>query len=137
MLSWIEIDAQRLKNNIDAFKTVTVPGTALMIVVKANGYGHGLEAVAPLAAEKADWLGVNCAAEAFAITKLGIRKPIAILGHTPAGQIEQVVRNGYRQVLYRLDVAKALSDSAVKLGTEARVHLKLETGTNRQGIALN
>jgi alanine racemase len=48
-----------------------------------------------------------------------------------------VVRNGYRQVLYRLDVARALSEAAVKLGTLARVHLKIETGTNRQGIPLS
>ena len=137
MLSWIEIDAQRLRNNIDAFRTVTAPGTALMVVVKANAYGHGLETVAPIAAERADWLGVNCIDEALAITRLGIPKPIAILGLTPLNQSEDVVRNGYRQVLYRLDAAKALSDYAIKFGTVAKVHLKIETGTNRQGVALN
>src|SRR5262249_34444642 len=137
MLSWVEIDAQRLRSNIDAFRTVTAPGTSVMVVVKSNAYGHGLETVAPLAAERADWLGVNCIDEALVITRLGIQKPVAILGHTPFEQIEQVVRNGYRQVLYRLDVANALSQSAVKVRSTARVHLKIETGTNRQGIALD
>src|SRR5262245_20895759 len=46
VLSWIEIDVARLRNNIDAFRTVTAPGTAVMVVVKANAYGHGLEVVA-------------------------------------------------------------------------------------------
>jgi alanine racemase len=137
MLSWIEIDAQRLRSNIDAFRTATASGTALMIVVKANAYGHGLEAVAPIAAERADWLGVNCIDEALVITRLGIRTPIVILGHTPLGQLEDVVRYGYRQVLYRADVAKALSDAAIKHGAAAKVHLKIETGTNRQGIPLS
>ncbi len=137
MLSWVEIDAARLRSNIDAFRTVTAPGTALMVVVKANAYGHGLEAVAPIAAERADWLGVNSIDEALAITQLGIQKPIAVLGHTPLDQSEHVARNGYRQVLYRMDVAKALSRFAEKLGTKAQVHLKIETGTNRQGIALS
>jgi alanine racemase len=136
MLSWIEIDAGRLKENIDALRGVTVPGTSVMVVVKANAYGHGLEVVAPIAAERADWLGVNVLDEALAITRIGIQKPIAILGHTPAAELQEVARNGYRQVLYRLDVAKALSASAQKLGTTAKVHLKIETGTNRQGIAL-
>src|SRR5947207_6938051 len=104
MLSWIEIDAARLRRNIDAFRTVTAPGTALMVVVKSNAYGHGLETVAPIAAERADWLGVNCIDEALVITRLGIEKPIAILGHTPLNELENVVRNGYRQVLYRMDV---------------------------------
>ena len=111
-------------------------GTSTMAVAKANAYGHGLDAVAPVAAERADWFGVNCIDEALAITRLGIKKPVAILGHTPLDQLEAVAANGYRQVLYRQDVAKALSDAARKHRTTARVHLKIETGTNRQGIGL-
>lgn len=107
-----------------------------MAVIKANAYGHGLSAMAPIVAERADWLGVNCVDEALAITQLGISKPIAILGHTNLEALEHVVRNGYRQVLYRLDVAKTLSGWAQKTAGEARVHLKIETGTNRQGITL-
>jgi alanine racemase len=137
MLSWIEIDRARLESNIDAFRKLVAPSTSLMVVVKANAYGHGLEAVAPLVEKRADWLGVNCADEALTLTRFGVAKPIAILGHTNLDQVEDVVRNGYRQVLYRLDVAHALSASAVKLQTTARVHLKIETGTNRQGIALS
>src|SRR5215470_15954125 len=105
MLSCVEIDAQRLRTNIDLFRTVTAPGTSLMVVVKSNAYGHGLETVAPIVAGRADWLGVNCIDEAFVITRLGIQKPITILGHTPHDELESVVRNVYRQVLYRLDVA--------------------------------
>src|SRR5919198_4067256 len=104
MLSWIEIDAARLKANIDALRGVTVPGTFVMVVVKANAYGHGLETVAPVVAEHADWLGVNCIDEAMALTRLGIQKPVAILGHTPLAQIESAVRNHYRQGLYRKEV---------------------------------
>ena len=137
MLSWIEIDAARLRANVDAFRGVTAPGTALMVVVKANAYGHGLEAVAPIVAERADWLGVNCLSEALAITRLGIQKPVTILGHTPLNDAEAVIRNGYRQVLYRLDVARGLSTAAQRLGKGAKVHLKIETGTNRQGVALS
>src|SRR5712692_7690951 len=98
MLSWVEIDAARLRTNIDALRGVTAPGTSVMVVVKANAYGHGLETVAPIAAERADWLGVNCLDEALAITRLGIHKPVAILGHTKLNQLEDVARNSYRQV---------------------------------------
>src|SRR4051812_19107149 len=136
MLSWIEIDASRLRKNLDAFRSTIPSGTSVMAVVKANAYGHGLETVAPVAAERADWLGVNCIDEALGITRLGIQKPVAILGHTPLDQLEAVAANGYRQVLYRRDVAKALSAAARKHRTTARVHLKIETGTNRQGIGL-
>jgi alanine racemase len=107
-----------------------------MVVVKANAYGHGLDTVAPIAAERADWLGVNCLDEAMAISQLGIEKPIAILGHTPLDELEDVVQYGYRQVLYRLDAARSLAASAARLRKIAKVHLKIETGTNRQGIPL-
>ena len=135
MLSWIEIDGKRLCANIDAFKNLLTPITTLMVVVKANAYGHGLQAVTPLIAERADWLGVNSLEEALEVTSLGIQKPIVILGHTSLDRIEDVVDNGYRQVLYRLDVAEALSKSAEKLAKTSKVHLKIETGTNRQGVA--
>ncbi len=136
MLTWIEIDGARLRSNVEAFRTLNAPGAALMVVVKANAYGHGIEAVAPIVAEQADWLGVNSVDEAQALAHLGIRKPIAVLGHTPVDRADDVVENGYRQALYREDVARALSASAARLKTTAKVHLKIETGTNRQGIAL-
>ena len=136
MLSWIEIDRARLKYNLAEFRKLIRPSTNLMVVVKANAYGHGLEAAAAAIAEDADWLGVNCADEALTLTRIGVTKRIAILGHTTFDRIDDVVRNGYRQVLYRVDVANALSAAAVKLKTTAKVHLKVETGTNRQGIAL-
>ena len=64
MLSWIEIDGKRLCANIDAFKNLLTPITTLMVVVKANAYGHGLQAVTPLIAERADWLGSLAVASA-------------------------------------------------------------------------
>jgi alanine racemase len=137
MLSWIEIDQAQLRQNIEIFRSLIASGTALMIVVKANAYGHGLETAVPLIAERADWLGVNCVDEALAITRVGVKRPIAILGHTGLDSIDVVVRNEYRQVLYRIDIANALSDFAKKLGAVTKVHLKIETGTNRQGIALS
>jgi alanine racemase len=136
MLTWIEIDTIAARHNIDAFRGILPAGTALMVVVKANAYGHGLDVYAPVAAERADWLGVNALDEALAIRALGIQKPVAILGYTDPGQLDTVVANDFRQVVYRADIAAGLSKAAQSRNTSARIHLKLETGTNRQGIPL-
>lgn len=136
-LSWVEIDQDRLLANLSAFRTLTPSRTRLLTVVKANAYGHGLEAVAALAAEATDWLGVNSLEEALALAELGIAKPILIMGHTAPEEAETVVRSGFRQVLYRLDLAQALSEAAGRAGLPARVHLKIETGTHRQGVSLD
>jgi alanine racemase len=136
MLTWIEIDASAIGKNLDAFRSVVTPGTAVMAVVKANAYGHGIDVVAPIAAQYADWLGVNNLEEALAVRDLGINKPLAILGHTEIDRLDYVISGEFRQVLYRQDVAVALSSLAKERGTKARVHLKVETGTHRQGVAL-
>src|SRR3954452_540719 len=136
MLTWIEIDTSAPRHNIDAFRGLLPAGTALMVVVKANAYGHGLEVYAPIVAERADWLGVNALDEALEIRALGIQKPVAILGYTDPHQLDIVVANDFRQVVYRADIAAGLSKAAQNRNTSARIHLKLETGTNRQGIPL-
>lgn len=137
MLSWVEIDASAIKGNLEAFRSIVTPGTAVMAVVKANAYGHGLEAVAPIAAKFADWLGVNNLEEALTVRDLGIDRPIAILGHTELDRLDYVISGEFRQVVYREDVAAELSRHAKERNTTARVHLKVETGTHRQGIAVD
>jgi alanine racemase len=68
------------------------------------------------------------------LARLGIEKPIAILGYTPPARSREVVKHGFRQVVFRLDAAESLSRAAEKAGSTARVHIKVETGTNRLGI---
>ncbi len=108
----------------------------LMAVVKANAYGHGLEAVAPVVCEKADWFGVNSLEEGRVLAKLDLERPISILGHTLPEMADDVVRHGFRQVLFRVENARALSAAADRLGRKAIVHIKVETGTHRLGVPL-
>src|SRR5215475_7452548 len=137
MLSWIELDGSAFLKNVESFRTILPTDTRVMVVVKANAYGHGLPEIAPLAAKAADWLGVNTIAEAQLVATTGVGKPIAILGYSEIGTAEAIVSNDFRQVVYRHDVAEALSRAAQKLARTARIHLKIETGTNRQGVPLD
>jgi hypothetical protein len=80
MLSWIEIDVAAVGKNLEAFRSVVTRGTAVMAVVKANAYGHGIEVVAPVAARHADWLGVNSLEEALTVRELGSTNPSRFSG---------------------------------------------------------
>lgn len=133
-LSWVEVDRGRLESNLAALRDVVDPSSAMMMVVKANAYGHGLAEVAPIVAPCTDWLGVNALDEALALARLGIEKPIAILGYTPPARSREVVAHGFRQVIFRLDAAQSLSGAARQARSTARVHIKVETGTNRLGV---
>ena len=135
--SWIEIDRQRLRANVGAFRGLMDPECALMVVVKANAYGHGLSEVAPLVAEEASSLGVNSLDEALALHRLGIGKPIAILGYTPESRAGEVVGHGFHQVVFRIDSAESLSEAGREANRTALAHIKIETGTHRLGVPVS
>lgn len=134
-LSWIEISRGALHHNISAMKARLAPGTALLAVIKANAYGHGLHVVARAIAEKVEWLGVNTLDEALALHKDGITLPVLIMGYTPPSRLAAVVRHGFRQVVFDLASAECLAEHAAAQGVTAAVHVKIETGTYRLGVA--
>ena len=132
--SWIEIDSRRLHRNAAHFRKILGVGTKLMAVVKANAYGHGAGLVAPLLRSDVDWFGVDSLEEAEELSSKGISEPILIMGHTEPADAERVLAGDFRQVLFRRDVAEALSSAAKGQNKRARVHLKVETGLNRLGV---
>jgi alanine racemase len=132
--SWIEIDERRLRENVRFFRGLLGSGTKLMAVVKANAYGHGASLIAPRLRSDVDWFGVDSLEEAEELSSVGVREPVLIMGHTEPAAAGRVVRGGFRQVLFRRDVAEALSRAAKAERKPARVHLKVETGLNRLGV---
>ncbi len=132
--SWIEVDGRRLRKNVRTFRTLLRPETRLLTVVKSNAYGHGLELTASAVAAHTDWFGVDSVSEARAIAGPAGGKPILIMGYFAPEHASEVVERGLRHVVYRMDTVEALSAAAAKRGRTARVHVKIETGTNRQGV---
>jgi alanine racemase len=132
--SWIEIHRDALVSNVAAFRSLVSPDCRLMVVVKSNAYGHGADIAAPALAEYADWLGVNSLDEALELERLELGKPILIMGFTATERLATIVERGFRQVVFRRDVVRELGQAARDSGKAAKVHLKIETGTNRLGV---
>jgi alanine racemase len=131
--TWVEIDRDAILHNLRALKRRVAPA-ALMAVVKGNAYGHGLREVADIVRDEADWFGVNALYEAEALHGDGHERPVLILGALPPEQAQRVVCAGFRQVVYDDATAAALAAAAERVRLPARVHIKVETGTNRQGV---
>ncbi|SFH09141.1 alanine racemase [Desulfotomaculum arcticum] len=132
---WAEVDLSAIAHNIQEIRSLLEPGTRLMAIVKADGYGHGALPVAVTALQNgAQRLGVAIAEEGIALRSAGVTVPILILGYTPAEMAEPVVQYGLTPTVYSLDTARALSRAAQKMGKTASVHLKIETGMGRLGI---
>lgn len=135
--SWCEISANALRFNVDMFRQRLGPDVTLGVVVKSDAFGHGLLPCAKeFVAAGADWLIVNFAYEAIALRQAGIHTPIYICGNVSAAQARLVAEAQARVVLYDSEVAYALAKAGRETGQEVPVHLKIETGTHRQGIQL-
>jgi alanine racemase len=141
--TWVEISRTALSNNVNAFRSHVGEKTAVMAVVKSNAYGHGLLQVAKIAdKEGVAWFGVDNVDEGIALRKAGIAKPILILGYTLNERLKDCVDHCLSFVVYNLETVKAIRSLKLKklpkhpkLGTKAAfVHIKIETGTTRQGV---
>jgi alanine racemase len=131
-----EINLAALRSNFRLLKKAG--GEALAIpVVKANAYGHGVEHVAPaLVAEGAKALGVALVEEAVELRELGITAPVLILGlggGYDGGGYEEVVRRGFWPTVYTPEHVEGFGRAANALGTQVKVHVKIDTGMGRIG----
>lgn len=133
--TWLEIDLDAVRGNVAAAQRLIGGGCGILAVVKADAYGHGARPVAQAAlAAGAAGLCVANLTEAEQLRRAGIAAPILLLTAGPPRQAGQVVRRGLIQAVYERPTAEALSRAAVRLGREAEVHIKLDTGMGRLGI---
>jgi alanine racemase len=135
LLNWIELDARALRGNVAEFRRRLGPGPLLGAVVKSNAYGHGmLEAAAIARNAGADWLCVNNLDEAVRLREAGHDAPILVMGYVALEDLGEIVARDLRAVVYNLGAVEELERHAARLRRRVRVHLKAETGTNRQGV---
>ena len=145
--TWVEVDNRALLHNFSVIQKHVGKDVAVMAIVKSNAYGHGLLEVAQTlktvggwSSEYSElqpptvWFGVDNIDEALAVKKEGIKNPILILGYIPRSRLTEVVKDGFRFALYDIDVLKECARIAKKLKKKAFVHIKMETGTYRQGV---
>lgn len=133
--TWAQINLDAIDNNINQIRSVMAPGTKLCAVVKADCYGHGYAYTAQeMSAAGADWFAVSNLAEALQLRKVGITKPVLILGYTPPEKAAELVFNDISQSVFSTEYAKALSDHAVLAGVQVNAHIKIDTGMSRIGF---
>lgn len=136
--AWAEVNLDNLAHNIQEVRRVVKPDTLVMAVIKADGYGHGAVQIAETLIENgADRLAVATLSEAIQLRKTYKDIPIFILGYTPEESACLVVGNNITQTIYTYDQAVALSNEAVLLNGEVKIHIKIDTGMSRLGMKPN
>lgn len=133
--AWVEVDVDILVGNASALASLAAPA-ALGAVVKADGYGHGLEMAARCAVTGgACWLCVADSGEAVRLRDDGYQGRIFVLYPVPAAIIPLMSR-------LEIDVTVAGATEAISMaGLPARgaptlaVHLEIDTGMTRGGVS--
>ena len=130
-LTWVEISKAALAHNVRQFRSLVGPDIILATCIKANAYGHGLTECGRIFTEAgADWLCVNALYEALRLRESGISSPIYLLGYVPLEDLH--LATDFRLVVYNKETVTKLGE----LGRPVKIHVKVETGSNRQGVPL-
>jgi alanine racemase len=133
--AWAEIDLDALTHNLRAIRERAGAGVRVMLVVKADAYGHGAVAVAHHAVRCGiGALGVGTSSEALALRRAGIRLPLVVLGTVVDAELRDCLRNRVHIGLHAADRCASLAALARELGTQALVHLNVDTGMGRLGV---
>ncbi len=134
---WAEIDLNALRGNLAWIRHRVGPGIKVITVVKADAYGHGLKQIAGLLMQSGtDVFGVANLVEAGAIRSVGSGWPVLMLGACLPEEMEIAVRDQVMPTLSSMAEASLFSKSAVRQGKTAQVHVKVDTGMGRLGVAV-
>lgn len=137
--TWIEVSRANLLHNLGEFKKMVPRDARIMAVLKANAYGHGIREVAEILRGQPNILfGVDSLQEAEAVRSIA-KQPIMILGYIPKSHLSRAINAGFHISVYSREAMRAVAHE-IKThcipDNRLRIHLKVETGTNRLGIGL-
>jgi alanine racemase len=137
--TWADVSLAALRQNFRTIQKHVGANVTVCAVVKADAYGHGaVECSRALEAEGARWLGVTSLDEAIPLRDAGIRSNILLMTGFWRGEEHEIIRLRLTPTVWESSQIEALDAAAAKLGvTKHPVHLKVDTGMGRLGVALD
>jgi alanine racemase len=141
---WAEVSVSALADNYRTIRDYINPTSEkretarkVLSIVKGNGYGHGGAQVAK-ALEKvgSDWLGVASAGEGIEIRNNGVSTPILVLGGFWPGEEKNFLEYDLTPAVHRCEQLATFEAAAARRRKKhVPIHVKVDTGMNRLGIA--
>ncbi|MCH5585385.1 alanine racemase [Shimazuella sp. AN120528] len=132
----IEVDLDAIEHNITQFRRILPVETKILAAVKADAYGHGAVTVSLAAISAgASHLGVAFVDEGIQLREAQIRAPVLVFGYIPPHAIEAALSFNLTFTVFDLNHVRQIEQVAQRLRKTAKVHLKVDTGMGRLGIA--
>jgi alanine racemase len=136
--TWADVSLATLRQNFRTVQKHVGAGVTVCAVVKADAYGHGaVECSRALEAEGARWLGVTSLDEAIPLREAGLRASILLMTGFWRGEESEIVRLRLTPTVWEPWHIESLEKSAAAMGARHPVHLKVDTGMGRLGVAVD
>ncbi len=133
---YAKIDLDAIQWNIEQMKEQIAVDTKMMLIVKADGYGHGASNIAK-AFEEVSYIwgfGVATLDEGLLLRNAGIQKPILILGCVFPEQYSEAIQNDIRINIYNEEMAIKIEQMAKIMNRKCYAHIKIDSGMSRLGF---
>jgi alanine racemase len=135
LATWVEVDLDQLDANLDALHGRMGPERELLLVVKADAYGHGaLEVARSAGARGVRHFGVATLHEGIQLRLGGIGANLWVLSPLLISEIPEAVAHRLEPTLPSIEFARELSVESLSAGLATRVHVEVDTGMGRTGI---
>lgn len=137
--TWADVSLVTLRQNFRAVQKHVGKAVTVCAVVKADAYGHGAtECARALEAEGATWLGVTSLDEAIPLREAGIQSNILLMTGFWRGEENEIVRLRLTATVWEPWHIESLESAAAAAGVARHpVHLKVDTGMGRLGVAMD
>jgi len=133
--TWAEVDLKAIEYNYRQVAKLVGKNVNIMVVVKANAYGHGtVEVSQVLESLGVSYLGVATTDEAVRLRDHGIKTPILVLGSVLPDEVSVAVEKDITLTLASPDLLEAIDRESEAGKKRAKVHISIDTGMGRIGI---
>lgn len=134
MLSFIEVNADNVRHNIESLKGA-LPNKKIIAVVKANAYGIGVREVVPILEDHVDVFAVDDVEELHSLRFL-TEKPVYMLGYVPHEDLERVIDMQAVPTVYDIETLREIEKHAYARKISVPVNIKIDAQLGRQGLTL-
>jgi len=134
--TWAEVDLDRFGRNIAAIRAAIGPGCKILLVVKADAYGHGAVEISRAAMDAGvSMLGVATLHEGIELRSAGLAAPIVILSPSLRTEVDEIVEHRLTPCVASLEFAELLSRRCVANEAVSQFHVEVDTGMGRTGVS--
>ncbi len=135
--TWAEVSLGTLRRNFRVVRERVAPGATVCAVVKAHAYGHGaVECALALEQEGAEWFGVTSTDEGMALRQGGVEARVLLMTGFWRGDESWVVEHNLTPAIWTNEHIQRLNSAAAAAKKTVPVHLKIDSGMARLGVAL-